>query len=88
MAQVGIRELKQNASAVVARVEDGESLEVTVQGRPVARLVPIHEVRRRWVPSRDVAEVLTGVGADETGWAEENRAFREEQPQLDPWDEG
>ncbi len=40
-ASVGIRALQQNASAVVARVESGESIEVTDQGRPVARLVPV-----------------------------------------------
>jgi len=36
-----VRELKQNASAVLRRVEAGESMEVTDRGRPVARLVPI-----------------------------------------------
>jgi prevent-host-death family protein len=41
MERVGVRELKQNASAVLRRVEAGESLEVTARGRPVARLVPI-----------------------------------------------
>ena len=41
MARVGIRELKQNASAVIRRVKAGESVEVTERGLPVARLVPI-----------------------------------------------
>ena len=41
MEQVGIRELKQNASAVLRRVTAGESLIVTDRGRPVARLSPI-----------------------------------------------
>lgn len=41
MAQVGIRELKQNASAVIDRVRRGESLEVTERGQPVAMIVPI-----------------------------------------------
>ena len=40
MDRVGIRELKQNASAVAARVSAGESLIVTDRGRPVMRLVP------------------------------------------------
>lgn len=40
-ASVGIRALQQNASAVVSRVEAGESIEITDRGRPVARLVPI-----------------------------------------------
>ena len=41
---VGIRELKQNASAVVARVKEGASLVVTDRGVPVARLVPIGDL--------------------------------------------
>lgn len=41
MAQVGIRELKQNASAVVARVAAGESVTVTLRGAPTARMTPI-----------------------------------------------
>jgi prevent-host-death family protein len=43
MASVGIRELKQNASAVIRRVKAGESVEVTEHGQPVALLVPIPE---------------------------------------------
>jgi prevent-host-death family protein len=38
---VGIRALKENASAVVARTAAGETLTVTDRGRPVARLAPI-----------------------------------------------
>lgn len=40
-AAVGIRALKQNASAVVARVAAGESITVTDRGLPVARLTPL-----------------------------------------------
>ena len=39
--RVGIRELKQNASSVIRRVANGESVEVTDRGRPVARIVPM-----------------------------------------------
>ena len=41
MRTAGIRELKQNASAVVAEVAAGETVTITDRGRPVARLVPI-----------------------------------------------
>lgn len=37
---VGMRDLGQNVSRVLARVKKGESLVVTDHGRPVARLVP------------------------------------------------
>lgn len=41
MERVGIRELKQNASAVIDRVRHGESVEVTERGRPIALIVPL-----------------------------------------------
>ncbi len=41
MDRVGVRDLKQNASRVLARVKDGETLEVTEHGRPIALLVPV-----------------------------------------------
>jgi prevent-host-death family protein len=41
MVEVGIRALKQNASAVVARAAAGETVTITDRGRPVARLTPI-----------------------------------------------
>ena len=37
---MGVRELRQNLSVYLRRVEAGESFEVTERGRPVARLVP------------------------------------------------
>ena len=43
MERIGIRELNQNTSQVVARVGRGESIEITDRGRPVARLVPVDD---------------------------------------------
>lgn len=45
MAEVGIRALKQNASAVVKRVVAGEPVTITDRGRPVARMVPLETSR-------------------------------------------
>ncbi len=41
MDRIGVRELRQHASRYLERVAQGEILEVTDRGRPVARLVPI-----------------------------------------------
>jgi prevent-host-death family protein len=38
-ATVGIRELKDKASSIIDRVEEGEAITVTKHGRPVARIV-------------------------------------------------
>jgi prevent-host-death family protein len=46
MDRVGIRELRQNATAVLRRVAAGEVVEVTDRGRAVARIVPMHEASR------------------------------------------
>jgi prevent-host-death family protein len=40
MGTVGLRELRQDASDLVRRVEAGEVIEVTVSGRLAARLIP------------------------------------------------
>jgi prevent-host-death family protein len=40
-ARMGIRELRQNLSAAVRRAEKGETIEVTRDGEPVARIVPV-----------------------------------------------
>jgi prevent-host-death family protein len=41
MSTVGVRALKQNASAVVAEAAAGEVITITDRGRPVAQLVPL-----------------------------------------------
>jgi prevent-host-death family protein len=40
MERVGVRELRQQASAILRRVAAGETLEVTDRGRTVAVLLP------------------------------------------------
>ncbi len=44
-ARVGVRELRQNLSVYLRRVKDGETLEVTERGEPVARLAPPAQTR-------------------------------------------
>jgi prevent-host-death family protein len=43
MTRVGVRELRQRASELLRLVEQGETVEVTDRGRPVALLTPIPE---------------------------------------------
>jgi len=45
MTEVGIRALKQNASAVVANAAAGETVTITDRGRPVAQLTAIPSSR-------------------------------------------
>lgn len=46
MEVIGVRELRQHASRYLARVEAGEELGVTNNGRLVARLVPVQAAAR------------------------------------------
>jgi prevent-host-death family protein len=45
MERIGVRELNQNTSQVLARVSRGETLEITDRGHPIARLVPVGDDR-------------------------------------------
>jgi prevent-host-death family protein len=57
MAKVNITELRQNLPAYVARVREGETLEVTVRGRVIARIVPEQD---RAAAARERLKALRG----------------------------
>ena len=79
METVGLRELRQNASDLVRRVEDGEEITITVAGRPGARLVPA--APRAWRRWADLYELFSG--PSDPAWG----ADREEISDglRDPW---
>jgi prevent-host-death family protein len=79
MSTVGLRELRQDASELVRRVEAGEEITITVSGRPSARLVPAGP--RRWRSWVDVAEVFEGPADVE--WVEDRQ--RLDGDVRDPW---
>jgi len=53
------RELRNNIARVLREVEAGERVRVTVDGRPVADLVPIEGGRRPFVPRDEIARLLS-----------------------------
>jgi prevent-host-death family protein len=65
MTTTGLRELRQQASELVRQAEAGETITVTVSGREVAELGPVH--RNRWRRGGDIAEVFSGPG--DAQWA-------------------
>jgi len=58
MRTVGLRELRQEASDLVRQVESGEEIEITVSGRPAARMIPA--APKRWQRWSDIAELFNG----------------------------
>ncbi len=62
---VGVRELRQNLSVYLRRVEDGETLRVTDRGRPVALLAPLLDrqtLRDRMIAAGDLIPARRGLG--------------------------
>lgn len=70
MAEVGIRALKQNASAVVSEAAAGQTVTITDRGRPVAQMTAIPKSRlqalidagRARTPRRRLAELEPPTG--------------------------
>ncbi|SCF45580.1 prevent-host-death family protein [Micromonospora matsumotoense] len=56
MHEVGLREMRQNASDLVRRAQAGERLTITVAGRPAAVLGPVSP--RTWREWDDLAGVF------------------------------
>ncbi len=61
--QAGTRELRNNTRALLARVEAGETVTITVDGRPAAALVPLPN-RPQWLRREDLFARLEGHLAD------------------------
>lgn len=77
--RVGLRELRQNASELVRRAEAGEEIEITVSGRPGARLVPVRP--RAWRTYDEISDLFSG--RPDPDWeADRNRI---DQVLRDPW---
>jgi antitoxin (DNA-binding transcriptional repressor) of toxin-antitoxin stability system len=61
---VSIRELRNSTSSVIAGLEAGERLTLTVNRRPVADILPHIEQRDPWVPSSDLRRIVQEAPAD------------------------
>lgn len=86
MSEVGIRELKANASELVRRVREGEIIDITYYGEVVARLIPAkqskpaaEELESLW---RSMDELAEEIGAKWTGSSSAVDAVREGRREL------
>ncbi len=59
MSDVASRDLRNNTRALLDRVEAGESITITVDGRPVATLEPAARRQRFMARDRFVRDILT-----------------------------
>ena len=63
MAEVASRELRNDTRGLLRRVEAGEDIVITVDGRPVAVLQPVRG-RRRWISSGEFVQRFSARQAD------------------------
>jgi antitoxin (DNA-binding transcriptional repressor) of toxin-antitoxin stability system len=62
--EVSIRELRNSTSSVIADLEAGERLTLTVNRRPVADILPHVEKRDPWVASEQLRRIVREAPAD------------------------
>jgi antitoxin (DNA-binding transcriptional repressor) of toxin-antitoxin stability system len=61
---VSIRELRNSTASVVADLEAGERLTLTVNRRPVADILPHVEQRDPWIASSELRRIVREAPAD------------------------
>jgi len=64
MNVIASRDLRNDTAGVLRRVEAGEQLTVTSNGRAIAQLVPIGSARRSWLPRAELVQRLRHHQAD------------------------
>lgn len=79
METVGLRELRQDASELVRRVEAGEEITISVSGRPSAVLVPVRPTS--WRTWDEIEELFRGPA--DPAWEQDRNLVDDEL--RDPW---
>jgi prevent-host-death family protein len=83
MKTIAQRELRNRSGEILRQAEAGEQFTVTVEGRPVAQLVPLQ--KRQWVPKAEYLRAL-GTGAVDSGFLEDVAPLGGRMEDLqDPW---
>jgi len=83
MVEVATRELRNKTADLLKRVEAGESMVITVRGKPVADLVPHRSDSPRWLAPDEVMEIVTKFSAD-PGLRDDLRRLDETSDELPP----
>lgn len=64
MAMVPSRELRNNTAGVLRRMQAGEEIVITVNGKPVGELVPLREFQPRWISRAEFVRRMRHAQAD------------------------
>lgn len=83
MSTIASRELRNDTAGVLRRVQAGEDVTITVNGRPVAQLTGLRPARR-WVPRAELLARLRRVQADPGLRTDLDRLAGDTTDDLDP----
>ena len=81
--RIASRELRNDTAGVIRRPASGEPVEITVNGEPVAELVPLRARRSHWTVKALLLERLVRAQADPE-LREELRALSGDSEELGP----
>jgi prevent-host-death family protein len=82
--EIGVRELRNDVSDVLRRVEAGDEFVVTVHGRPVARVTSL-DSRPRTMPTDVFFAALAKVAADPDLIGDLEETLPDTTDDIDPW---
>ena len=84
MRTIPQRDLRNRSGEILRQAETGEEFTITVEGRPVALLVPYP--KRKWVPKADYLRILKAVAPDPTFFEDIAELGGTLEDIDDPWD--
>jgi prevent-host-death family protein len=64
MSEVAVRDLRNHTADILEKVRNGETVTITVRGRPVARLGPVPFERPSAIPRAELLALLRNHSAD------------------------
>ncbi len=84
MVEVATRELRNDTAGVLRKVEAGETVVITVRGKPVADLVPHRPDAPRWLTPSEVIAIRKIADTDPTFRADLDKLTGETTDDLGP----
>lgn len=82
--EVASRELRNDTAGLLRKVEAGETIVITLRGKPVADLIPHKQETGRWLTPSEVMEIREIASGDPTWGADLARLRAETTEELGP----
>jgi prevent-host-death family protein len=83
MKTIAQRDLRNQSGEILRQAEAGQQFTITVDGRPIAMLVPYQ--KRQWVPKEEVLALLRSLPPDPTFFEDLGEMGGTVEDLEDPW---